>query len=67
MNTDTNELIKHVAFDIICITTLWSAVNNPYFAVNHYIRLNNNLYTISPIYNIIASFGISFYVITKYI
>jgi hypothetical protein len=67
MTTNTNELIKHIAVDIICITTIWSLVNNPNFTVNYYIRLNNNLYNISPMYNIIAGFGITFYVLTKYI
>jgi hypothetical protein len=34
--TDTSKLIKDVALDIMCVTTIWWLLNNPFMALNYY-------------------------------
>ena len=56
-------LIKDVALDIICITTVWSVLNNPY--INFNIYFNNKIYNISPITPLMG-LSFSIYLIAKY-
>ncbi len=64
--SDTNHLIKEVALDIICVTTMWAILNNPYTALNYYPKLNNGLRDITPMCTLLLGFGISAFVIKKY-
>jgi len=59
LNTNTNLLIKEVAFDIIGIITIWELLNNSYLN----IHINKKIYSIST--NFIG-FGFSIYLIQKY-
>jgi len=59
--TDTNKLIKDVAVDIMCVTTIWGLVNNPYMALSSkFHNLTSNCITIFGV-------GVSLYVIKKYL
>ena len=59
LNTNTNLLIKDVAFDIISVITIWELLNNSYLN----IHFNKKIYSIST--NFIG-FGFSIYLIKKY-
>ena len=59
--SDTNILIKDVAFDIISVITIWGFFNN-YNNINIYF--NNKIYSV---YTNLIGFGISTYIIKKYI
>ena len=39
--SDTNKLIKNAVIDIICVTSLWSLLNNPHLV----LKYNNTLLT----------------------
>ena len=56
-------LIKNVAFDIISVITIWSFFNNLYLN----IRFSNKIYSIYPMYTNIINFGISIFILRKYI
>jgi len=58
--SDTNNLIKNAAIDIICVTTMWGLLNNPYIAVN-------NKYNNAPIYMATLGSVVSIFVIAKYL
>jgi hypothetical protein len=60
IDTDTNTLIKNIATDIICITTIWGLLNNPYMA------LSNKFLNTTPICITTLGIGISLFVIKKY-
>ena len=64
--SDTNNLIKDVAVDLICVTTMWALLNNPYMALNYYPSLNNSLRDITPMCTMLLGFGISAFAIKKY-
>lgn len=59
LNTNTNILIKEVAFDIISIITIWELLNNSYLN----IHFNKKIYSIST--NFIG-FGFTMYIMQKY-
>jgi len=64
--SDTNNLIKHVAVDIICVITIWALLNNPYMAIVVYPRLKNGLCDITPMCTMLLGFGVSAFAINKY-
>lgn len=57
----SEKFIKNIAIDIICVTTVWGLLNNPYVAIR-----NSNC-TFMPMATTILGGGISFLVISKYI
>ena len=59
--SDTNILIKDVTFDIISVITIWGVFNN-YNNINIYF--NNKIYSV---YTNLIGFGISTYILRKYI
>lgn len=59
--SETNILIKNVAFDIVTVITIWGFFNN---YTNMNIYFNNKVYHINI--NLIG-FGISTYILRKYI
>ena len=65
--SDTNNLIKDVAIDIICVTTMWNLLNNPYMALNYYPKLDNKLSDITPTCLMIFGVGVSAFVVKKYL
>lgn len=56
----TDKLIKDVAIDMICVTTIWGLLNNPYMPLNY--KFHNQL----PMYITIFGTGISLFVMKKY-
>ena len=58
--SNTDILIKKVAFDIISVIAICSLFNN----LDLNIRFNNKIY---PIYSNFVGFGISIYILKKYI
>jgi hypothetical protein len=63
--TDTINLIKNVAVDILAVTTIWALLNNPDIPLNN-LKYNNKLYDFSPTYKTIFGVGVSLYIISKY-
>ena len=59
--SETTILIKVVTFDIISVITIWGFFNN-YNNIN--IHFNNKIY---PVYTNLIGFGISTYILRKYI
>jgi hypothetical protein len=59
--SETNILIKNVAFDIVTVITIWGVFNN---YTNMNIYFNNKVY---PININLIGFGISTYILRKYI
>ena len=67
--TDTNKLIKDVAYDIIGITTMWALLNNPYLVHNNTILklyYNNYYINYSSSYLTIFGIGASICLLRKY-
>jgi hypothetical protein len=62
--SDTNQLIKDVAVDIICVTTMWSLLNNPYMAFNY--AKSDKLY-ITPTYLTIFGCSVTAFILSKYL
>jgi len=58
--SDTDQLIKDIAIDIICVTTIWGLLNNPYMA------LSTNFHNKVPMCITIFGTGISLFVMKKY-
>ncbi len=58
--SNTNILIKEVAFDIISVITIWGLVNNTYLNID----INKKIYSISTHF---IGIGFSIYIIRKYI
>lgn len=58
--TNTDKLIKDVAIDIMCLTTIWGLVNNPYMA------LSTKYHSLVPICITIFGTGISLFLMKKY-
>ena len=58
--SDTDKLIKNIAIDIMCVTTIWGLLNNPYTA------LSNKFHTPVPMCITIFGTGISLFVMKKY-
>jgi len=69
--TDTNNLIRTVALDIISITTIWALINiqcnNKY---NFYFNIDNKFiktrFEYSPTYGTIIGLGTSLLLLKKY-
>jgi hypothetical protein len=57
--TDTNNLIKNVAIDIMCITTMWGLLNNPYVAINN--KCNTLPIYMTPLVSVVSVFVIAKY------
>ena len=57
----SEKLIKNIAIDIICITTIWGLMNNPYVA------LSNRPCDFMPMATTIIGGGVSIFVISKYL
>ena len=53
--------MTNIATDIICITTIWGLLNNPYMAIS------NKYLNISPICITPLGIGLSLFVIKKYL
>ena len=62
LDTNTNILIKEVAFDIISVITIWGLSNNSYSYLN--IHIYKNIYSISTHF---IGIGFSIYIIRKYV
>ena len=58
--SNTDRLIKDVAIDIICATTIWGLLNNPYMA------LSTKYHSPAPICITIFGTGISLFLMKKY-
>jgi hypothetical protein len=56
----SDRLIRDIAVDVLCITTIWGLLNNPYVAMSDN-PLNN-----MPLFTTVFGAGISIFVITKY-
>jgi hypothetical protein len=65
MDTNTNALIKDVAFNIIGITTIWSLLNNPHLANINYIN-NNYVQNNLGLCKTILGLSLSGYFLAKY-
>ena len=59
LDTNTNILIKEVAFDIISVITIWGLCNNSYLNIHIYKKI----YSISTHF---IGLGFSIYIIRKY-
>ena len=57
---DTTVIIKEATFDIISVITIWGLCND----LNLNVRINNKIYYM---YTNIIGFGISAYILRKYI
>jgi hypothetical protein len=57
----SEKLIKNIAIDLICITTVWGLLNNPYVAIR------NSHCPFMPMATTIIGGGISIFAIRKYI
>lgn len=72
--SNTNELIKTAAFDIITVITVWN-LSNSLYSYNNYNRigyyhsyyLHNLSLNYSPTYPTIIGAGLSFLILTKYL
>jgi hypothetical protein len=67
--SDTNNLIKDVAFDIISVITVWNLLNNSSsnnYNVKAYYNSYNFNFSYSPIYSSIIGTGFSIFVLSKY-
>jgi hypothetical protein len=68
--TDTNNLIRTVAFDIISITTIWALINSHYGEYSFFINIDNKYiktkFDYMPIYGKIMGMGASFILLRKY-
>ena len=64
---DTNNLIKDVAIDIICLTTMWNLLHNPYMALNYYSKLDNKFNEITTTCLMVFGVGVSALVVKKYL
>ena len=66
--SDTDELIKNVAFDVMSVVTLWglsTTYRNPNFSI--FININTyKFYLYSHEYPTIIALGTSFYIMSKY-
>lgn len=58
--TNTDKLIKDIAIDIMCVTTIWGLLNNPYMA------LSSKFFNSVPMCITIFGTGISLFVMKKY-
>jgi hypothetical protein len=56
----SEKLIKNIAIDLICITTVWGLLNNPYVA------FSNRPCALMPMATTIIGGGISIFAISKY-
>ena len=67
--TETNNLIKNVAFDIISLTTIWALINSNNSSSRYRMYFNNYNLDINyhPIYSTILGFGFSVHLLIKYI
>ena len=67
----SDKLIKHVAVDIIAITSMWALLNNPYMANAYTFKFYLNSYhchlNYSPTYSTIFGLGLSTIVLLKYL
>jgi hypothetical protein len=63
--TDTVNLIKNIAVDILAVTTIWALLNNVDIPLNN-LKYNNKLYDFNPTSKTIFGVGISLYIISKY-
>jgi len=59
----SERLIKNIAVDILCLTTLWSLLNNPYTAIRYYTDKTTYLPTVLTGIGV----GVSMIVINKYL
>jgi len=57
----SEKLIKNIAIDIICITTIWGLMNNPYVA------LSDRPCALIPMATTIIGGGVSLLAISKYL
>ena len=57
---NTNNLLKDIAFDVISIITIWGVLNNSI------LQVNDKIYNISSVYKTVIGFGISTYILKKY-
>ena len=62
---DTNNLIKDVAVDIICVITTWGLLNNTYMALNYYSKFKK-LRDIFPVCSIFFGVCVSTIILLKY-
>jgi hypothetical protein len=63
--TDTTDLIKNIAVDILAVTTVWALLNNPDIPLDN-LKYNNKQYYFNPTYKTIFGVGFSLYIISKY-
>jgi len=69
--TDTNNLIKNVATDIMSLTIMWGLINNPCINYNYYIDFNigtfNSRCNFNTSYLTLIGIGTSTYILMKYV